>query len=202
MTTPPAAVPPEVRHLLSRVMQCSFLSEFSLAGGTSLALRFGHRISVDLDLFTNKSFDAEALETSLCDHFDLAESSASKNTVTGMIEGIKTDFLAHRYPLLGKMEILDGYRLMAIEDVGAMKLNAIANRGRKKDFWDLAELLQRFSFDEVLGFYKAKYGQRSVWNLQKSLSYFDDAESDPDPVDLKGRSWEQVKAKILKANRL
>lgn len=83
-----------------------------------------------------------------------------------------------------------------------MKLNAIANRGCKKDFWDCAELLHKFSRDELLAFCGEKYANDSLWNVEKSLVYFDDAEDDPDPRDLRGQTWEDVKKIIRRADSI
>lgn len=189
-------------ELLRHLMQVDRLKSFYLVGGTALALRYGHRVSVDLDLFTHESFDSQQLAKLLVDEFDLTESVVEKNTVLGLIHGIKTDFIAHRYALVNGIEEIDGLRLLSVEDIAAMKLNAIANRGSKKDFWDLYELLQHFGREELLQFYEQKYPAGSIWNVEKSLVYFDDAEADPDPVDLKGRSWAEVKTGIQQRNRL
>ena len=89
-----------------------------------------------------------------------------------------------------------------MEDCAAMKLNAIANRGCKKDFWDCAELLRTFSRDELLGFCAGKYANDSLWNVEKSLVYFDDAEGEPDPRDLRGQTWEDIKQIIRQADSI
>jgi hypothetical protein len=88
------------------------------------------------------------------------------------------------------------------KDIAAMKLNAIANRGRKKDFWDYALLLKHFDRESLLGFFQKKYPNSSRWNLEKSLCYFEDAEREPDPMDLSGQTWEQVKTAIQQTNKL
>lgn len=196
------AVSEELHDLLKQLMQLPELDSFYLVGGTSLALRYGHRISIDVDLFTHESFDVSALRSALTARFDLTESSLAANTFAGLCNGIKTDFIAHRYPLVGAVEVIDELRLLSVEDTAAMKLNAVANRGSKKDFYDIYELLQHFSCDTLLRFYSQKYPQGSVWNVQKSLIYFDDAETEPEPVDLKSRNWEQVKEGLCKACRL
>lgn len=188
--------------LLRQLMQLDVLDSFYLVGGTALALHYGHRVSVDLDLFTHEPFDSVRLSERLIDDFHLAEAVVETNTVLGLINGIKTDFIAHRYPLVGEVVETDGVRLLAAEDIAAMKLNAIANRGSKKDFWDLYELLQYFELEALFQFYAQKYPAGSLWNIEKSLAYFDDAEAEPDPVDLLGRTWAEVKATIQQANRL
>jgi predicted nucleotidyltransferase component of viral defense system len=197
----PQAAPLVLLELLQELMQDPQFDDFYLVGGTSLALRFGHRESVDIDLFTHHSFDAPALAERLRAHYGMRETQIAENSVSGVIRSIKVDLIAHRYPLLNPVEHHDGLRLASVCDVAAMKLNAIANRGSKKDFWDCAELLKQFSMKELLGFCGEKYEGDSLWNVEKSLCYFDDAENDPAPRDLRGQTWEQVKAIIAKHNR-
>jgi hypothetical protein len=80
-----------------------------------------------------------------------------------------------------------------------MKLNALARRGSKKDFWDLAEILDRFTIAQILDFFKLKYSSKDVMYLLRSMIYFEDAERQNDPDPLKKITWEQVKSKIQKA---
>ncbi len=195
-------VSPELLELLQKLMNEESLQPFALAGDTALALRFGHRTSIDIDLFTGAAFDALGTAELLKTRYSLKEAETAQNTVRGIIAGIKIDLIAHRYPLLKPFEEADGIRMFSCEDIAAMKLNAITNRGCKKDFWDYAELLQIYSRDEMLSFYAGKYANDSLWNVEKSLAYFDDAESDPDPRDLRGRSWEEIKRTVLASIRL
>lgn len=78
-----------------------------------------------------------------------------------------------------------------------MKLNAITNRGAKKDFYDIYELLQQYSLFKLINLYKQKYPERNVFTLIKSLSYFDDANVEPEPISLRKISWKDIKAYIL-----
>lgn len=191
------AVSLNLLKLLQELMAVDYLRQFYLVGGTALALHYGHRKSIDLDLFSHVAFDAAELREHLSVEFNLSETSSRNNTVLGQIRQIKTDFIAHQYPLIEPVVEIDSLRLASPKDIAAMKLNAIANRGSKKDFWDYAELLTHFSHKELLGAYASKYPQASQWTAEKSLSYFDDAENDPDPMDLSGRTWAEVKTTIL-----
>jgi predicted nucleotidyltransferase component of viral defense system len=192
----------ELLALLQNLMNEELLGSFALAGGTALALRFGHRTSVDLDLFTCTAFDAPAPAEFLKIGYGMNEAETAQNTVRGIIDGIKIDLIAHRYPLLNPLEEVGGIRMFSCEDIAAMKLNAITNRGCKKDFWDYAELLTTYSRDEMLSFFASKYKNDSLWNVEKSLTYFDDAENDPDPRDLRGRCWDEIKETVLASARL
>ncbi len=196
------AVPPPLLELLRKLMKEDLLSPFCLVGGTALALQLGHRVSVDIDLFTDQAFDVLPITEMLRDNFSIQSLETAKNIVRGEVGGIKLDIMAHRYPTIGVPVLMDGIRMANLKDVAAMKLNAIANRGSKKDFWDYAELLHHFSRDEMLGFFAEKYSDENVWYVEKSLSYFADAEEEPDPRDLKNRIWEDVKKTVLESNRL
>jgi predicted nucleotidyltransferase component of viral defense system len=196
------AVSPELWLLLNRLMAEAELSDFYLVGGTALALQYGHRISVDIDLFTESAFDAVRLRERLTRRYQLIESTVEENTLTGLIDGIKCDCMAHQYSMVTGVQDYDGVRLIAVEDIAAMKLNAIANRGSKKDFWDLHELSRHFDREQVFSFYEKKYPRGSRWSVEKSLSYFLDADGEPDPICLKGLNWSQVKSEIADWNRL
>lgn len=189
-------------QLLNRLIVEEALSDFFLVGGTALALRYGHRVSVDIDLFSNAAFDAPRLAELLTQKLQLAEAIVEENAVLGVIDGIKCDFIAHQYSMVVGVENFDGVRLLAVEDIAAMKLNAISNRGSKKDFWDLYELMQHFSRAQLLSFYEIKYPNSSLWSVEKSLSYFEDAEADPNPSCLKERTWEHIKSAIVEWNCL
>lgn len=196
------AAPDPLLDLLRRLMQEELLSPFVLVGGTALALRLGHRISVDIDLFSDNAFDVQPITEMLRDIFSIQALETAQNTVRGEVDGIKLDIMSHCYPAIGTPVTMDGIRMASLEDITAMKLNAIAHRGSKKDFWDYAELLSHFSRDEMLGFFAKKYSNENVWYAEKSLSYFDDAEEEPDPRDLKDRIWNEIKQAVLASNRL
>ena len=198
----PATVEPATLELLTRLMQQPMLGPFALAGGTNLSLRFGHRLSLDLDLFTNQSFSEQALFDELLTVFPTAiKTDQAKNTLSLIIEGVKVDLLAHRYPLIAPFTEDSGIRFWSVEDVIAMKLGAVSGRGAKKDFWDLAELLNHFSLLEMLGFFTAKYANSDPGYVVRSLTYFDDAESQTDPITLNDVTWPQVKQRVLQAVR-
>ncbi len=196
------AISSELLVTLRRLMGDEQFNGFYLVGGTSLALRYGHRESIDIDLFTHAPFDSIELSIALKQKYGMVESETAENTVRGIVGGIKVDLIAHQYPLLQPIEELEGIRFASVADVGAMKLNAIANRGSKKDFWDCAELLHELSMEELLNYCGKKYAGDSLWNVEKSLCFFDDAENEPDPKDLRGQSWGEIKKTITDHCRL
>lgn len=192
------AVPESVRRLLLRLASHGALENFALGGGTSLALRFGHRVSVDLDFFTNHEFSPEELFGGL----GLEEATIvgrAKNTLTVDVGGVKLDLLRHPYQLLQPVELMAGVTLVSLPDLAAMKLNAIANRGSKKDFFDLAVLLDHFPLERMIGFFAEKYPATDPFTAIRSLAWFDDAELEPEPVSLTGATWDSVKARVSEA---
>ena len=183
-------------------MQQPLLESFALAGGTNLALQFGHRLSVDLDLFTDQSFSTQVLFDELLTDFPTAlKTDEAKNTLSLFVEGIKVDFLAHRYPLISPFTENAGIRFWSVEDVIAMKLGAVSGRGAKKDFWDLAELLNHFSLRQMLRFFTTKYANSDPGYVIRSLTYFDDAELQANPIALTDITWPNVKQRVLQAVR-
>ncbi len=189
-------VEPKTLELLENLMLDSNTERFALAGGTALSLQLSHRISVDLDFFTKVPFNAQDLYLSLKSNgFELNPYTLDiqPNTLNCHIQDVKVQFLGHFYNQVTPFIIEDGIRLYALPDIAAMKLNAITNRGAKKDFWDYAELLNKYSLMEMLSFYQEKYDFQNFQNVLKSLSYFDDAEKEKNPICLNGKTWANVK---------
>ena len=191
-----ATVHPATLGLLKNIMAKPALSGFYLAGGTSLALQIGHRVSVDLD-FGHRPFEAQEILDELNDLAPLSIMAQSKNILVLNVQGVKVDFVNYRYPMVAAPLLLEGLRLLTLPDIGAMKLAAIAGRGRKRNFYDLFFLLRRYSMDELMGFYLKKFDDGSEFLVARSLVYFDDADEDDDIKLLKNQiKWETVKKTI------
>jgi len=176
------AVEPILLELLIKLMALDVLKPYSLVGGTSLALQIGHRKSIDIDMFGNHPVDEISLTDSLQDVGQVRVLSKSKNILIYTIEGIKVDFVNYRYNWLDIPQTIDSIRLASKKDIAAMKLNAIAGRGSKKDFFDIHELFNFYELKEMLAFYESKYPDGSKFMVLKSLTYFDDANGENDPV--------------------
>ncbi|WP_308199198.1 nucleotidyl transferase AbiEii/AbiGii toxin family protein [Chitinophaga sedimenti] len=100
---------------------------------------------------------------------------------------IKTDILYWDAPFLYPVVEEDGVRLAAIEDIAAMKLDAISRGGRKKDFWDLSDILEMFDINELLAIYRRKYPWFEISDVINGLSDFRIADEMPDPICFKKR---------------
>ena len=186
-------------ELLKRLMSDERLQGFALVGGTSLALQMGHRISVDLDLFTEKEFEADELREYLEQHYHLQTDYLAFATVKGEVGGVQVDCIAHAYPWLKPFVVEEGVRLASLEDICAMKLNAIAGNGtRIKDFVDVAHLSSRFSLEQMLKFYEEKYQANPLMPL-KGIVYFADINKNA-PVKMangKPLDWKSIEKRLL-----
>jgi hypothetical protein len=195
-----SAVPLNLLKVLKNLQETASSSGFALAGGTSLALRLGHRLSLDLDFFTSSHFEPSTLATQLGMGPDAITGQAA-GTLQLRIDNVKVEFLQHSYPQLANFDLIQDIRLWSLEDVAAMKLNAISNRGSKKDFYDVAALLDHFPLAAMIHLYEAKYRPASLMMLIRSLAWFDDADAEPDPISLCGLSWPLVTERVSTAIR-
>ena len=164
-----------------------------------MALQKGHRVSIDLDFFNMLEFDTETVLSSLKIH-DPKVIYSERNSLSIVINDIKVDFLRHNYPMIDVIKQIGSYRFYSLKDIAAMKINAIINRGAKKDFFDLEMLLHEFSKGELLTLYQRKYGQISDMMFIKSMVYFHDAEADPEPMNSiinSNQVKERIKATFL-----
>lgn len=192
-------IAPATLLILKQLMNAPQMEHFRLVGGTALALQLGHRISVDLDLFSQTPFDAQQLQENLEINHLLQTDYLAKGTVKGEINGVQIDCIEHNYPWIKPLVEEDGIRLASLEDISAMKLNAIAGNGtRIKDFIDVAELSSVFSLNQMLNFYEQKYNANILIPL-KAIIYFDDInKSEPIKMaDGKQLKWEKYQKRLL-----
>lgn len=185
-------------ELLKAIMQDENLENFHLAGGTALALYLGYRKSIDLDLFSNVSFDAFAISNYLVDNYNFKESYRESDTLKGHIDNIKIDCIAHVYPIVEPIEQIDDIRLYSIKDIVAMKLNAIADNGtRLKDFVDVASLSTKMSLIEMLNAYQQKYENINAIRALRGLVYHEDIIMD-EPIEIiSGKyKWKLIEKRI------
>ena len=106
-----SAISPQALGLLKEIQETKFLEDFYLVGGTALALHYGHRVSVDLDFFTGKEFNAASFLEELKDKYSFVILSQAINSLTLNLNDVKADFIRHNYPLLKPVQNLDGIRI-------------------------------------------------------------------------------------------
>lgn len=198
-------VAPSTLELLNELQGLDSLRETRLVGGTALSLQYGHRISVDLDLFAcNLEADFITIISEIKNKgYTIEIRKQSSSILIAMVEEIKVDIVNYPYPWIDS-EIREENIVMATDkDIAAMKLSAITNRGTKKDFIDLYYLLKHYSLEQMVSFYTTKYGESSVFMVLKSLTYFDDAELDVSPNVLdRTINWSTIKNTITNEVKL
>ncbi len=193
-------VEPRTLEILNRLMHDSELSRFILVGGTALSLQLGHRMSIDLDLFSNQTFDEKKLLDHLRINYNFTLDFIDKETLKGEIDGVKIDCIAHKYPWLSEPVISNNIRLAHFSDLSAMKLNAIIGNGtRLKDFIDIGFLSKQMTLNQMINAYQKKYSSNGVMVL-KALSYFDDINLN-EPIHIllpsKKFDWKIIKNQLL-----
>lgn len=189
-------IEPGTLGLLKEILSKSFFRDCRLVGGTSLALQYGHRKSVDLDFFGSFLSDSLQIKDELKTIGSYQVIQESKFIFQYIVEGVKVDFVNYPYKWIDEALNEESLKLASPKDIAAMKLSAITNRGTKKDFIDLYELLAHFSLKQLFEFYQEKYTDGVPFLTLKSMTWFEDAEADPMPFMLRDYTWENVKQKI------
>ena len=164
-------------ELIKRLMRDERLKQFTLVGGTALSLQIGHRISIDIDLFNKRAFDGELLKEYLIGEYKAENIRCQNNAVFGFIDGVKIDLIAHQVPDIRAIVIEEGIRMASLEDIGAMKLNAITRNGtRFKDFVDMYVLLSYRPLEIYGVAFENKYFSEEIYRAvaYHSLTYHKD----------------------------
>jgi hypothetical protein len=190
------ALPKGTRRNLALLAEAGLTAPFYLAGGTAAALHLGHRISIDLDFFGPEPFDSAQLAAQLSDLGKFRLERLAEDTLLGELRGVRISFFRYRYPLIAEPVSVLGITVASLEDIAAMKLDAISRRGTRRDFIDLYFIAQSgLALPEALQWYQRKYAglNLNLVHLVKSLAYFADAEADPMPQMLVDLSWDEVK---------
>jgi hypothetical protein len=178
------------------------LKDFYLVGGTALALMLGHRMSVDIDLFTTAEFNGDETARYLRDNYNAVFKTFRNNYIAGYMEDIQFDMLIHQYPHVMPLVNAEEIRMSSLEDIAAMKINAIVGNGsRIKDFVDIYYLLKEMSYEQMLDAYSAKYPNIDVKQARMSLLYFDDIDFTTKVVLMKDVfKWNEIKNSIKNAS--
>ncbi len=192
-------VTPELRTLLEFVGQCAFASRFYLAGGTALALRLGHRRSVDLDFFSAVDEVGRATRLEILRALASLGAEALEDVDGNLlleVRGIHVGFFGYSYTLLEPPTAVAGVALAGVADIGLMKLDALISRGARKDFYDLYWIARHIPLADLLALGREKYpyARDFEWQAVESLVFFDNADRDVQPQLLMETPWEEVKA--------
>lgn len=200
-------VPPLLLSVLKTLMAAKEFEEFRLVGGTGLSLYRGHRESVDIDLFTDSpygSIDFDKIDSFLRANYRYVDTSNDdiigfgKSYFVGENEknSIKLD-LFYTDEFIDAVTVIDDIRLASVEEIIAMKLDVIQRGGRKKDFWDIHELMNEYSVVAMFSLHEKRYPyghDKAV--LKNNFVQFENADGDFDPVCLREKHWELIKVDI------
>lgn len=189
-------LPIDSQNSLALLGKTNCLSSCYMAGGSALALQLNHRQSIDFDFFSKDTPDYPDIKKSLHSIGRLTVSSETLKTLTGSFNGIKFSLFHYPYPVIRPFKKFLGINIACPEDISAMKLVAITDRGTKKDFIDLYFIAKKlFGFSEMLGFYDEKYHllEKNMFTIMKSLSFFLDAENSEMPKMLEKVTWQEIK---------
>jgi len=199
------ALLPDTFRALQLAGSVKELSNSYLAGETALALHLGHRISVDLDFFTDNKFDEKEIEFKLNQLDGFESKSSAWQTIMGKIGKTTFSLFYYQYPLLEKTVEVEGVNLASMEDIVAMKIEAIRGRGTRKDYTDLYFLAQKYSWEKIFELFEEKYGVLGdkLYEIIRTLGYLDDAENNTQmPKMLIKTDWEEIKRFFVKESNM
>ena len=204
-------VSPMLKDILCELMENELFSPFRLVGGTNLSLRYGHRKSVDIDLFTDAAYgslDFTVFENWLKLRFPYYDCPDKTSIVAfgrsyyigaSANDCIKLD-LMYTDPFLEPVETIDGIRLAKVRDIIAMKMNVVLRGGRKKDFWDLHLLLDKYTLPEMFAIHAVRHKwEHTDTELLNQWTNFNMADKDFEPICLLGKNWDDIKLDIIDA---
>lgn len=197
-----------LKSALITLMKSDVFHTFRLVGGTALSLQLGHRYSIDIDLFSDAeygSIDFNVIDKYIEDTFPYHNHLSNLNPALGKSYCIGTNKdnivkldIYYTDPFIQLPLIKDTIRMASTEEIIAMKMDVVQRVGRKKDFWDLHELLSTYSLSNMLSLHKQRYTYTHNQELiLKNLTNFELANNDFDPICLKGKYWEFIKEDIM-----
>lgn len=203
-------VTPVLINTLNALMENPVFKDFNLVGGTNLSLRFGHRCSDDIDLFTDSeygSLDFKRFERELSmmfPYFDCPDRSDivgfGRMYYVGLNkdDAVKLD-LMYTDRFLTAPEIINGIRFEPVEQIAAMKMEAINQGGRKKDWWDLDRLLDIYHLEDLMDLHeKWQPWLHEEDKLLNALIDFSVVDLEPNPRCLLGKDWDIIKINMIR----
>ncbi|MEK7163616.1 MAG: nucleotidyl transferase AbiEii/AbiGii toxin family protein, partial [Patescibacteria group bacterium] len=137
-----------------------FSPDYYLVGGTALALQYGHRRSLDFDLFTTKSFETQPILRKIRNNHKIDKIHIDEaNQLTLMADQIKMTFYQYEYPVIHNEKLEDIISMPDDLSIAAMKAFALGRRAKWKDYVDLYFVFKQHSLQEVLNRAHEYYGE-------------------------------------------
>lgn len=205
-------VSPLLKKTLIMLTGSPAFDQFRLVGGTALSLQIGHRSSVDIDLSTDAkygSIEFNLLDAHLRRAFPFVTDPVPGNVALGhsyLVGKSKNDWVKidiyYTDAFIQSPIEKDDVRMATIEEIIAMKMDVVQRGGRKKDFWDIHELLDMYSFQSMLQLHERRYPYLHDDELIRSnLANFTSADDDVDPICMRGKHWEVIKVDLIEVAR-
>lgn len=203
-------VAPLLKETLTILSKHQLFQSFRLVGGTSLSLQLGHRMSDDIDLFTDALYDSidfSAMDALLRNTFNYVSvlQAGPVGLGTSYLVGksrsatVKVD-LFYTDTFIQPALKIGPYRLATIEEIIAMKIDVVQRKARKKDFWDLHELLNSHTPAQMIELHKQRYPYVHDEDvIRQNLIDFTRADEEFNPICLKGKHWELIKLDMVQA---
>ncbi|MBM3177762.1 MAG: nucleotidyl transferase AbiEii/AbiGii toxin family protein [Bacteroidetes bacterium] len=197
-----------LRSILLKLSDQEIFNGFRLVGGTALSLQIGHRKSDDIDLFTDQyygSVDFYIIDSFLRRTFKYVSSPSQPLSNIGRsyfigdsrFNAVKLD-LYHTDTFIWPTLQVNKCKLASLEEIIAMKLEIFQDRGRKKDFWDIHALSNKFTFNQMLNFHQQRYPySHNVELIRKNILDFEKADDDLSPKCIRGLNWELIKIDLI-----
>jgi predicted nucleotidyltransferase component of viral defense system len=194
--------------ILQQLMGVEEFCEFRLVGGTALSLQRGHRESVDIDLFTDAAYGSinfDAIDKFLAGSYSYVDTSDRKEVGIGRSyfigknkdDCIKLD-MYYTDKFIKPILKIDSIRMASIEEIIAMKLDVIARGGRKKDFWDIHELMEEYPLNLMMALHKERYPySHNKKQIKNNFTNFSLADDDFEPICLRHKYWEVIKLDMI-----
>ncbi len=204
-------VSPILKEVLLNLMNEPFFNPFRLVGGTALSLQIGHRMSVDIDMFTDAAYgsiDFDAIKSYLEKKYDYCNyRTTTVNVAFGTYvevghsstEFVKIDFF-YTDEFIFEPLIVDNIRMATQHEIIAMKMDVVLRGGRKKDFWDLHFFIDKVSIDEMISLFNQRFPYNDeLEQIKNQITFFDNADSDFDPNCLLSKNWDDIKLDFIEA---
>jgi predicted nucleotidyltransferase component of viral defense system len=200
-------ISPEMHHLLTTIGQQPFISHFYLAGGTALSLQIGHRRSVDFDFFSETDEVKEKMADEIIRSLNSLSIQVIERALGNLVflaNNIRFGFFSYGYPLINAAVKLENMALASIADIGLMKCDALVTRGSRKDFYDLFYITKSIPLLDLLQLASKKYPQFRDFPLLvlESMTLFENADRDLQPVLFDEVPWEEVKNFFIKQAKI
>ncbi|GEP97359.1 nucleotidyl transferase AbiEii/AbiGii toxin family protein [Chitinophaga cymbidii] len=201
-----------LKTVLLDLMAAPAFASFRLVGGTALSLHLGHRMSIDIDLFTDAPY--ESIDFIEQENYLKNKYAYFYKTGDGLInamggsyyvgdsedENLKVDLYYSMEPFIQPAHEEDGVRMATVNEIAAMKMDVIRRTGRKKDFWDIDEMMDTYALEDLIKLHEQRHPYtHNEEELLLQLVNFKQADGDFDPDCKRGKIWELVKYNMLEA---